>query len=492
MDRKDSFSLRGSYKSNDISIEESRMRRHEETIALRRPKKDDLKLMCRNTHCGDEDMSPQLSVGEIVDAMNSQDEERLMLGLRSARSILSQDHDSPSDLIAPICIRLLESATPRSLMQLEVAYTLTSIANGNSDQTHCLIKHNAVPHFVAMLQSECILLANQAVQALAKIAGNGATARDCVLYYKVVDGIISLIYREPPLLILRNIVWLMSSLCRNKNPAFPFEQVRRLLPVLSHLLHSEDVQVLAEACWAVSYLTNCDDKNVIQAVIDANIIPGLVRLLKMDEPSINEPALHSVGNIATGTDQQTDVIIDYGGLPCLGVLLQHHKAYIVEEAALAVSNITTGNRKHIQAIIEAGLFEPLRHVLETGDYKAQREAAWAVTNTLFLGSPAQILDMIERYKILKPFIDLLEAWDPPTINVVLSGLSQLFSLAERLGGAAILRTKIVELGGLYKLKKLQLHMQGSVQEKAFTILETFFTTPGQYEDEPEMAPQMVS
>ncbi|KAH8238400.1 hypothetical protein KR032_005650 [Drosophila birchii] len=494
MDRKDSYLLRSAYKSNDIGIEESRKRRHDEIIALRKSKKEDLLLMRRDICDSDKEVtSPQLSVGEIVDAMNSTDENRLVLGLSAARSILSCEHDPPSDVIALICIRLLLSAPTESLLHLEAAYTLTSIGNGYSDQTHCLIEHNAVPHFVAMLQSDNMILANQAVQALAKIAGNGATTRDCVLQYNVIDGILSLINRETSLLTLRNIVWLMSNLCRNKNPSPRLEQVRRLLPTLSQLLHNQDIQVLADACWALSYVTNCDDRNVIQAVIDANVVSGLVRLLTNDEPSINEPALRTVANIVTGTDQQTDVVIDSGGLPCLAVLLQHHKSYIVEEAALVVSNITTGNRRHIQAIIEAGLFEPLRHVLETGDFKAQREAAWAVTNTLTLGSPTQILHMIERYQILESFIDLLEAWDPATINVVLAGLRQLFFLAERLGCTANLCRKIEEVGGLRKLEKLQYHMQGVLHEKANVIVDTYFRTTVQGgEDGPKLALQEIN
>ncbi|KAH8403631.1 hypothetical protein KR009_010642, partial [Drosophila setifemur] len=161
----------------------------------------------------------------------------------------------------------------------------------------------------------------------------------------------------------------MSNVCRNKNPSQPFEQVRRLLPVLSQLLLSQDIQVLADACWALSYVTD-DDKSKIQAVVDSDAVPRLVNLLQMDEPSVIFSALRSVGNIVTGTDEHTDVVIAAEGLPILGLLLQHNKSYIVREAAWTVSNITAGNQKQIQAVIQAGIFQQLRHVLEKGDFKA--------------------------------------------------------------------------------------------------------------------------
>lgn len=60
---------------------------------------------------------------------------------------------------------------------------------------------------------------------------------------------------------------------------FPFFiQVKPALPALTGLIHSNDEEVLTDACWALSYLSDgTNDK--IQAVIEAGVCPRLVELL---------------------------------------------------------------------------------------------------------------------------------------------------------------------------------------------------------------------
>ncbi|XP_053959095.1 importin subunit alpha [Anastrepha ludens] len=491
-----------SYKSNSINTQDSRMRRHEVTVELRKSKKEDQLFKRRNIN--EEDIvsplkesnaqSPvQMTIEEMVAAMNSDNVDRQFLGLQSARKMLSRERNPPIDVmishgLVPICIRFLQSVE-NPVLQFEAAWALTNIASGTSEQTRCVIEANAVPHFIALLKSESAHLAEQAVWALGNIAGDGAFARDIVIQNNVVDGLLGLINKQTEMTFVRNIVWLMSNLCRNKNPSPSFENIKQLLPVLSQLLLSEDVQVLADTCWALSYVTD-DENQKIQAVVDTGAVPRLVSLLGTNEQTIIVPALRTVGNIVTGTDYQTDAVIEAGALPRLGVLLMHPKNNIVKEAAWTVSNITAGNQKQIQAVFDAGLFSNIRDVLQGGDFKSQKEAAWAITNTTTSGTPEQIIDLIEKYQILKPFCDLLDAQDARTVKVVLMGLSNLFVLAEKLGSTENLCLMVEEMGGLDKLEKLQEHENEEIYQKAFAMVDAYFGSND--EAEAALAPQEVN
>lgn len=67
------------------------------------------------------------------------------------------------------------------------------------------------------------------------------------------------------------------------------------------------------------------------------------------------PALRAIGNIVTGTDEQTQAVLDAGALTMFPRLLRHKKANIQKEAAWTLSNITAGRDSQIQEVINAGI-----------------------------------------------------------------------------------------------------------------------------------------
>lgn len=269
-----------------------------------------------------------------------------------------------------------------------------------------------------------------------------------------------------------------------------------MLPALSELLLHNDKQILckcemsplseqqlqhlvcfystADACWALSYVTD-DSGDKIQAVLDAGCVPKLVNLLNCDDITIITPALRSVGNIVTGDDVQTDAVLAAGVLPVLNQLLQHKKPNIVKEAAWTVSNITAGNQHQIQQVMDQDVIPPLIKILESGDFKAQREAVWCITNITSGGSTEQVIRLIEQYPIVKPYCDLLSSKDSRTLMVVIQGLQSLFKTAEAINGVSNLCVLVEEIGALDKLEALQNHEVEEIYEKAYLLIDTYFS-----------------
>ncbi|XP_060521920.1 importin subunit alpha-1 [Cylas formicarius] len=488
-----------SFKNKGKDTEEMRRRRIGQAVELRKAKKDDQLLKRRNISVATEEpVSPlqennstspvTMSAEEIMFGMINQDEDIQFKATQACRKILSREKNPPIDHmirlgVVPRCVEFL-SKNHNPALQFEACWALTNIASGTSEQTAAVVQEGAIPRLQLLLNSSKMEVAEQAVWALGNIAGDGPSTRDLVLASKVLPDVLKLIKPDTNVSLLRNAIWAISNLCRNKNPSPDFELVRPALPTLARLLAYSDKDVLTDTCWALSYLTDGSNEK-IQAVLDTGLINRLVQLLYSAENTVLTPALRAVGNIVTGNDTQTDAVINAGALLAMPKLLQHPRLNIVKEAAWTISNVTAGNSEQIQKVLDADIMPVLLHVLQTGDYKSQKEAAWAVTNYTSGGTIRQLARLVEMGAI-KPLCNLLNSKDFKTVAVVLDGLNNILTAANKTGEVEKVAILVEECGGLDSIEALQTHDNEKIYEKALSIIENFFSD-NQAEDMP--APQ---
>lgn len=254
--------------------------------------------------------------------------------------------------------------------------------------------------------------------------------------------------------------------------------------MLAKLVYSLDDEVLIDACWAISYLSDgANDK--IQAVIEAGIPRRLVELLMHASTSVQTPALRSVGNIVTGDDMQTQIIINCGALPALLSLLGSSKDGIRKEACWTISNVTAGNSTQIQAVIDANIVPPLINLLSNGDFKTRKEACWAISNATSGGlqKPEQIRYLV-RQGCIKPLCDLLSCPDNKIIQVALDGLENILKVGEMdkeandaPGDQNVnhFALHIEEAGGMEKIHDCQNNINEEIYMKAFNIIGKYFS-----------------
>ncbi|CAL9096280.1 unnamed protein product [Musa textilis] len=476
-----------------VDAEEGRRRREDNMVEIRKNRREE-SLQKKRREGMQSQALPQTaihasavekkleSLPAMVAGVYSDDSILQLEATTQFRKLLSIERSPPIEEViqSGVVPRFVEFLTREDYPQLqfEAAWALTNIASGTSENTKVVIDHGAVPIFVKLLSSPSDDVREQAVWALGNVAGDSPRCRDLVLSNGALFPLLQQLNEHAKLSMLRNATWTLSNFCRGK-PQPVFEPVKPALPALERLINSNDEEVLTDACWALSYLSDgTNDK--IQAVLESGVCPRLVELLLHPSPSVLIPALRTVGNIVTGDDVQTQYVINHQALPCLLNLLTHnHKKSIKKEACWTISNITAGNKEQIQAVIAAGIVAPLVHLLQTAEFDIKKEAAWAISNATSGGSHDQIKFLVSQ-GCIKPLCDLLVCPDPRIVTVCLEGLENILKVGEAeknqgtTGGVNVYAQMIDEAEGLEKIENLQSHDNTEIYEKTVKILETFW------------------
>lgn len=373
-------------------------------------------------------------------------------------------------------IDLLDAPDPN--IQFNAAWSLTNIASGATSYAALIISHGAIPKFIGFLRCNSEKLREQAAWCLGNMAGDGQPIRDEILGSGVMEPLLDCInnFDNAPAT-MRNAVWLLAQLCRNK-PSPAFDVVEPCLPTVKRLLSHPMTEVQDDACWAVSYLSDGPPAR-IHAVQKYDVFPIVMQMLRSQRETVMLPAVRTFGNFSATNPEMTQIIINQGVLDFLGPLLDPGVSrQIRKEVCWLISNACAGYDNQVRAVMRAGLFPPVIRNIFAPEFEVRREAVWVVANATATADLDRIRFLAETCNVLDGLCNVLQTMDSRICNIALESIEAILMAGDTFrannGGNNPYADRIEEIGGKDNIGRLRDHICHTVFVRSVAIMDRYF------------------
>ena len=282
-------------------------------------------------------------------------------------------------------------------LELEAAWVCTNIASGVSEFCVKLVMAGVVPCMVHLLNTSDAEVQDQALWALANLAGDSSFCRNAVVQAGVVSAIAKAFHSgiEDNMKAMRDLAFLCRNIMNTK-PLPHINETKDLIPLLSAFLHkvaarpknqsSGEVEDIVISCLhAFLGFTSQDEKGELSMdiMIETRCLPIIVDLIydhviEQDgglcdgNANLIGPASRVLGEFCSGSESHTQHIIDIGGLDVLFLLTAFHLASVRKNAWFALSNISAGAPQQVRELLKRGVFSRACDILAHRDWSFKK------------------------------------------------------------------------------------------------------------------------
>ncbi|XP_049851790.1 uncharacterized protein LOC126327182 [Schistocerca gregaria] len=405
-------SQRTDIRSLQISQDVLRRKRESEAVSLRKQAREEHMQKRRIESSKNESIHYKEIMKRIHDCkilLASQDEACMLEAVTGFQKLLSSEENPPIEEIirCDVVGKFLEFLSHKNEdIQYMSLWAITNIAAGKHEHTQYLYERNAIPLIIqVLLSSNSHRIQEQGCWALGNISGDCPKFRDEVIKKGALKIVLRLLSSEEySSNMVRTATWTLSNLCRGRPP--PPKEIQEAIPVASRLIYSSDPDVEVDALWALAFLSESLQENQ-QSMAEIGICKRLVLLLQSEELRYLIPTLRIIGNLMSGDDKTTQLVIDNGVLPVLTPLLSHTKIGVRKESCWTISNVLAGPPQQISAVLNAGIFHIILVRLHEDREDIQHEAAWALANAVSGSTPELVVEFVESYGVIPHIVSLL-------------------------------------------------------------------------------------
>lgn len=130
----------------------------------------------------------------------------------------------------------------------------------------------------------------------------------------------------------------------------------------------------------------------MDGIIERKLMPRLTELFALGEKKITLPLLRVLGNMCSGADQHTQMVLDSGMMDVVAdVITEGSQNNLLKEALFILSNIAAGTVSQIQVILDFPqlLGKTVKALIKGDTSLIKHEAGWVALNILQGGNTDQ-------------------------------------------------------------------------------------------------------
>ncbi|CAG9322377.1 unnamed protein product [Blepharisma stoltei] len=425
----------------------------------------------------DLELTPSTRISCLISNLNTCEDQGILLHIiQTFRKLLNGKDSPPASLISELnpVVKLLRMLTTKNVpIQSEVSWCLINLTSGKSDISALFAAEDTISILVQMLRTKSpteILV--YCAWTIGNLAGDSIGSRDKAIESKAANQIIEIILKNPRMDYkdIAILVWVLSNLCKGY-PSPPLSLVKEVLKIVPAMIDQIYEDILIDICWIISYVSEISPE-CVNLLIELNIIQKLIDLTTHHNIKIQVPALRSIGNILSGTDEQAQMVLNSGILEKYQILLSTGKRQIKKEALWGISNITAGSDSQAVEVLGHPCVYLVISELNDNDFDLKKEAAYAIGNTT-RSKNVNVVRRLFDLNVLPQLINILTHQDPDILIVTLEAINNILRAGRGFGYNDIAKN-FQDLEGLEALEKLQSHPNQRIYDKAVQILKEHY------------------
>jgi importin subunit alpha-6/7 len=335
----------------------------------------------------------------------------------------------------------------------EAAWCLCNLASGPSYIANALMAEGTGLLCKTLITTSDKDIKEYAVWCIGNLAADSVCHRKALLDLGILEILIenySKLYY-----MLHTMLWAIKNLLEKGMP-IKEATLKNLLKALNPDCKTKADNILIEVLWILSNLSD-GGLSTIQILANNKILKSILSSAKSINYKISLPAIRTIGNIAAGICEQTQILLQNDVLDVLYFQYEKSsKSKIKVYVLWTISNITAGTRSQIEIIATHPILVTAVKAVNDLDPAVQKEALSIVNNIVQLGTVNSVKALINVgiIKESKCFLDTL--YDN---NLVLNLLTTI-----------LLILKLMENYNLSEIKALML--QSGVYESLENIYYT--------------------